>query len=412
MPYWQVEVLWTSTENMPIWAWFQCLVGGGDTPNIETIPRWAWFWYSGGRETHQTSKTSDIQEVGGLWTHAEHQKNAQMDMVSMFGRCRGGGCMLSIKNMPIWAFVNVWWVARWWTHTEHRKNSCPGMVSMVRMVDRHQTLKPCPDGCSFDVWEVVEADGGGWRTDGPPLLCFKWGWRNRVAGRNGPPSVSRFERGKGMGWLEGRETPLSCSKNREGSRGGWKQIIPSVLHFEQARGIRGGWKVENPLHLAWKIREGIGGGWKQTTPSTSCFERGRRIGGGWKQTAPLSHILSEEGDHRWLEANGPLHLTFRAKERGVGCWKETAASIWVRVGQKDIGPSISQFKWRRGWWQVGRSVSWFKQARGMQVGQRTWKPPLSRFSVMERDGGGLEGDSPHSVSRFERGRAARRPCSL
>jgi len=37
----------------------------------------------------------------GACGHAEHRKHAQMDMVSMFGRCGGSGCMPSIESMPM-----------------------------------------------------------------------------------------------------------------------------------------------------------------------------------------------------------------------------------------------------------------------------------------------------------------------
>jgi len=85
---------------------------------------------------------------------------------------------------------------------------------------------------------------------------------------------------------------LSCILSK-GDGGCWKKMAPSVLHFEQGRG--GGWLEGNgPLHLAFQVREGRGlegngplrlalrvrealegGGWKEMAPSVSHFEQGR-----------------------------------------------------------------------------------------------------------------------------------------
>ena len=109
----------------------------------------------------------------------ERRKHAQMDMVSMFGRCRGGGCTPSIKSMPIWAIFQCSAGGEVVDTHQASKKCRPGMVSMFGMVDRRQTSKPCPDGRSFDVREVVEADGGwveergGWKEWPPLRLAFR-----------------------------------------------------------------------------------------------------------------------------------------------------------------------------------------------------------------------------------------------
>ena len=102
------------------------------------------------------------------------------------------------------------------------------------------------------------SEGRGWRWwegDSPPSrVSRKSGWlelarplrlafqaRERVGGgwkENGPPSVSRFERGRGME-VVGKETTLRLA-------------------------FRGDRVVGRPLRLAFRAREGDGGGWKDS----------------------------------------------------------------------------------------------------------------------------------------------------
>jgi len=69
------------------------------------------------------------------------------------------------------------------------------------------------------------------------------------------PSISHFEQGRGMGWLEEKPPPPSCVSSKRGSgwrrnipppscvssKGGSREVVgketppPSILHFEEGR---------------------------------------------------------------------------------------------------------------------------------------------------------------------------------
>jgi len=82
-----------------------------------------------------------------------------------------------------------------------------------------------PFRLAFRAREVV---GGGWK-------------------ENGPPSVSRFERGWGME-VVGKETALRLAFR--GNRGGWNLQDPSISRFERGSGLEVVGRKMVPLCLA------------------------------------------------------------------------------------------------------------------------------------------------------------------
>ena len=161
-----------------------------------------------------------------------------------------------------------------------------------------------------------------------------------------PPSVSRFERGRGVGVSS-----------------------PSISCFE--RGVC----RKRPLRLARNTREGNGGLGGRNPPPPHFSSEGGVVMGCWKETTPPSRSKREGGAWGLVEGGGPLRLVFRARKGDVGglggrktppprfsseggvvvYWKgETPFAFRAREGdvgglEEDI-PSVSLFERRRGMW--------------------------------------------------------------
>jgi len=180
-----------------------------------------------------------------------------------------------------------------------------------------------------------------------------------------PPSVSRFERGRG------------------GDGGGvsTEKLPPSVSHLERGRGWRWWWRCVNrettpPSHLSSEGGvEGVlkeetpppshvsseGGDVSTRNPSVSQFERGR----GWwwcveEETPPPSHVSSEGGGWRGCIDLEPLRLAIRARE-GLVMHRQKkhplrlafrAREGW-RVCRQKKDPLCLVFRAREGWSGVG-----------------------------------------------------------
>ena len=154
-------------------------------------------------DTRRTSKTCHLGMVSmfSMWEMAEGEvveqrrtlKPCPNGMVSAFGTWRSGGEAPNIEIVPIWA--------------SFRCSACGEVMEK-------QTLKPCPDGMVSDVrkwWRSAKYRNhahlgivsmfGGWGGGGQapnsetrPSGVFQC---SAAVGKKRPPSVSRFERGRG-----------------------------------------------------------------------------------------------------------------------------------------------------------------------------------------------------------------------
>jgi len=177
---------------MPIWAWFRCLGGGRHTPNIENMPPRHGFDVQhvgdGGHAPNIENKPRRAcfrcSAEGEVVEQRRTLKPCPNGMVSAFGTWRSGGEAPNIEIVPIWEVMEK------------------------------QTLKPCPDGMVSDVrkwWRSAKYRNhahlgivsmfGGWGGGGQapnsetrPSGVFQC---SAAVGKKRPPSVSRFERGRG-----------------------------------------------------------------------------------------------------------------------------------------------------------------------------------------------------------------------
>ena len=211
-----------SIESRPIWAFFRCSAGGmlWRRANIKNMPMWAWSRCSGDREV------VDTHRVRRCWRHTKHR-----------------------KACPSGHDFGVREVGRQWTHAEHRKHAQMACF------------------CCLAGGNVVG-------TDVPLRLTFRA--REGIGGSWKSPSVSRFERGRGMG-IFGRRQPLHLAfQAKEGDGHSWKETAPPSRFLSEG-GDQGGWK----------------------SPSVSRFERGREMGVFGKRRPPPSRVSRKGGvgDH-------------------------------------------------------------------------------------------------------------------
>ena len=127
------------------------------------------------------------------------------------------------------------------------------------------TSKPCPDGHSFDIWQMGKWWGSGGEADG----------EMRVGGGQMTPSVSRFKRGR---LLEGKE--------------------PLRLAFRAREGVGSCWKEEGPLCLTFRVREGDRGNLEGKEPPPSCMNCKTEVSLWWVAAyySPGIHIPSAGTD--------------------------------------------------------------------------------------------------------------------
>ena len=267
--------------------------------------------------------------------------------------------------------------------------------------------------CLRLAFQARKGDVGGLEGHGPPLrLAFRaregWWCIGMVYWKGETPSVSRFERGRGM-WVGWKKTSPPSRFLSDGEGCGWveRTQAPSVSRFERGRGVgvsspsiscfERGVCRKRPLRLARNAREGNGGLGGRNPPPPHFSSEGGVVMGCWKETTPPSRSKREGGAWGLVEGGGPLRLVFRARKGDVGglggrktplprfsseggvmvgCWKETTPSVSKReggvmgVGSQETAPSVS-LKTR---------------GRGMGVGLKDTRP--RRLAFRARKGWG------------------------
>jgi len=186
---------------------------GGQTQSIENVPRWARFrcsgWLTNAEHLKQCPSRHgfDVRGVGRWWTYRASKTCPDGHGFDVWD----GGHWQSTENVPIWAFFRCSAGEEGWTHTEHRKNAQMGVVSMFGKWWRRMGVG---GGQTAPLRRVSNEGGGtGWlegMTPPPSRVSSEggvWGWLEA----NDPPSVSRFEQARGIrgGWKEGNPLRLA-----------------------------------------------------------------------------------------------------------------------------------------------------------------------------------------------------------